>query len=105
MRFRDVTDGLSKTIAIGERDSRLGESLWQGRANGVSDDMSRVVGVGAHVFGDEGEKHFEDFFASHPGGVNFVFADGHVSFLSNSMSESFFQALCTRNEGEVLKER
>ena len=102
VRFNMVTDGLSKTVCIGERDSRLGESLWQGRADGVDEDMSRVVGAGVHVFGAEGEKHFEDFFASHPGGVNFVFADGHVSFLSNSMDEHFFQHLCQRNDGEVL---
>ena len=102
VRFNMVTDGLSKTVCIGERDSRLGESLWQGRADGVEDDMSRVVGAGVHVFGAEGEKHFEDFFSSHPGGVNFVFADGHVSFLSNSMEEEFFQHLCQRNDGEVL---
>ena len=29
------------------------------------------------------EAHFEDFFSSHPGGVSFVFADGHVAFLSD----------------------
>ena len=101
VRFNAVKDGLSKTVCIGERDSRLGESLWQGRAEGVEDDMSRVIGVGAHVFNSD-DAHFEDFFSSHPGGVNFVFADGHVSFLSNSMEEDFFKHLCERDDGEVL---
>ena len=93
--FRMVTDGLSKTIAIGERDSRLGGSLWLGRPDNVAAGMSRVIAVGEHVF-NSGDPHFEDFFASHPGGVNFVFADGHVAFLSNGMQEELFQALVTR---------
>ena len=99
--FRDVRDGLSKTIMIGERDSRLGGSLWIGRGDGLEAMMSRVVGVGEHVF-NSGDPHFEDFFSSHPGGVSFVFADGHVAFLSNGMSEALFQSLATRAGGEVV---
>jgi prepilin-type processing-associated H-X9-DG protein len=99
--FRDVRDGLSKTIMIGERDSRFGGSLWIGRGDGLEAMMSRVVGVGEHVF-NSGDPHFEDFFSSHPGGVSFVFADGHVAFLSDGMSEALFQSLATRAGGEVV---
>ncbi|MGB0655052.1 MAG: DUF1559 domain-containing protein [Pirellulales bacterium] len=101
VRFRDVRDGLSKTIAVGERDSRMGGSLWIGMAEGTSASMSRVVGIGEHVF-NSGDPHFEDFYSSHPGGVSFVFADGHVAFLSDGMSETIFQALSTRAGGEVV---
>ena len=104
VRFNMVTDGLSKTVAIGERDSRIGVSLWQGRVDGLEATMSRVIGVGEHVFNSGGEAHFEDFFSSHPGGVNFVFADGHVAFLSNSMTDEHFSRLCDRADGEVLAE-
>ena len=103
-RFNMVKDGLSKTVCIGERDSRIGATLWQGRADGLESGMSRVIGVGEHVFNSGGEAHFEDFFSSHPGGVNFVFADGHVSFLSDSMSDTFFSYLCNRDDGQVLTE-
>ena len=99
--FRDVSDGLSKTIMIGERDSRLGGSLWIGRGDGLEAGMSRVVGVGEHVF-NGGDPHFEDFFSSHPGGVSFVFADGHVAFLSDGMSDALFASLCSRSGGEVV---
>jgi prepilin-type N-terminal cleavage/methylation domain-containing protein/prepilin-type processing-associated H-X9-DG protein len=101
VKFKSVTDGLSKTVMIGERDSRLGGSLWIGRGDGLEAGMSRVIGVGEHVFNSGGEAHFEDFFSSHPGGVSFVFADGHVAFLSDGMSESVFQSLSTRAGGEV----
>ena len=104
VRFNMVTDGLSKTVAIGERDSRIGVTLWQGRVDGLEATMSRVIGVGEHVFNSGGEAHFEDFFSSHPGGVNFVFADGHVAFLSNSMTDEHFSRLCDRADGEVLVE-
>ena len=100
--FRDVRDGLSKTIMIGERDSRLGGSVWIGRGDGLEAAMSRVIGVGEHVFNSGGEAHFEDFFSSHPGGVSFVFADGHVAFLSDGMSDALFASLCSRSGGEVV---
>ena len=99
--FRHFTDGLSKTIAIGERDSRMGGSLWIGMAEGKSAAMSRVVGVGEHMF-NSADPHFEDFYSQHPSGINVVFADGHVAFISNSMTESVFQALATRAGGEVV---
>ena len=99
--FRHFTDGLSKTIAVGERDSRMGGSLWIGMAEGKSAAMSRVVGVGEHMFNDD-DPHFEDFYSQHPSGMNVVFADGHVAFLSDSMDEDTFQALSTRAGGEVV---
>ena len=101
VRFRDIRDGLSKTIAIGERDSRIGGTLWIGMAEDTAESMARVIGVGEHVF-NGGDPHFEDFYSSHPGGVSFVFADGHVAFLSNGMSEALFQSLSTRAGGEVV---
>ena len=98
--FRHFTDGLSKTIAVAERDSRMGGSLWIGMPEGKCAAMSRVVGIGEHMF-NEADPHFEDFYSSHPNGMNAVFADGHVAFLSSSMNETTFQGLSTRSGGEV----
>jgi prepilin-type processing-associated H-X9-DG protein len=38
----------------------------------------------------------------HPGGANFLFCDGSVRFLQDSMSFPAFQALCSINGGEVV---
>jgi prepilin-type processing-associated H-X9-DG protein/prepilin-type N-terminal cleavage/methylation domain-containing protein len=38
----------------------------------------------------------------HPGGVNVLFCDGHVTFLKNSIQPATWRALSTRNGGEVL---
>jgi prepilin-type N-terminal cleavage/methylation domain-containing protein/prepilin-type processing-associated H-X9-DG protein len=42
------------------------------------------------------------FGSGHPGGANFAFADGHVSFLRDSTPLLMLQALSTRNGGEVV---
>jgi prepilin-type processing-associated H-X9-DG protein/prepilin-type N-terminal cleavage/methylation domain-containing protein len=96
--FRNVTDGLSKTIMVAERDSRSIGSLWIGMVEGADEAMERVVGVGEHINGD----HEGDFTSGHPNGINVLFADGHVEFLQNSVGDEIFGALSTRAEGEVI---
>jgi prepilin-type processing-associated H-X9-DG protein/prepilin-type N-terminal cleavage/methylation domain-containing protein len=95
MPFSHISDGLSKTIMVGERDGRLGGSLWQGMVEDACAAMARVVGVGEHAF-NAADGHFEDLMSRHPGGVNVAYADGHVEFLQNTIDEAVFQALCTR---------
>ncbi|NCA11864.1 DUF1559 domain-containing protein [bacterium] len=101
--FRRVLDGLSKTILVGERDSRMGGSLWIGMVEGLCAAPARVVGVGNHMFNDP--DHFEDFYSRHPNGANFVFADGHVEFLPASIDVTVFRALGTRAGGETAAAR
>ena len=38
----------------------------------------------------------------HPGGANFTFADGHVSFLSETIDQETLEWLTTRAGGEVI---
>jgi prepilin-type processing-associated H-X9-DG protein len=45
--------------------------------------------------------HVNQFHAFH-GGVQFVFADGHVSLLNRSMSYSVYRALATRDGKETV---
>ncbi len=42
------------------------------------------------------------FRSQHPGGVNFLFGDGSVHFLKNSINLTTYQALGTRNAGEAI---
>jgi prepilin-type processing-associated H-X9-DG protein/prepilin-type N-terminal cleavage/methylation domain-containing protein len=41
-------------------------------------------------------------YSFHPQGANFLFADGHVRFIHESIDILLFAALCTRKAGEVL---
>lgn len=38
----------------------------------------------------------------HPGGANFVFADGHVSFLRQGLEMDVYQKLAACQDGEVI---
>jgi prepilin-type processing-associated H-X9-DG protein len=101
MPFRHVTDGLSKTIMVGERDSQIGGSLWIGMVEGLAAPIARVVAHGHHApNGDPGEQHFGDISSRHQGGANVVFADGHCDFIAETVDVALFQKLCTRKGGE-----
>jgi prepilin-type processing-associated H-X9-DG protein/prepilin-type N-terminal cleavage/methylation domain-containing protein len=100
MPFRHVTDGLSKTIMVGERDSRIGGSLWLGMVEGLAEPIGRVVAHGHHTpNGNPAEQHFGDLSSRHQGGANVVFADGHCDFIAETVDGTVFQKLCTRKEG------
>lgn len=47
------------------------------------------------------DKHAWHFWSAHDGGAHFLFADGHVSFVSYSVDLDVFRKLGTYNGGEV----
>ncbi len=44
----------------------------------------------------------DDFFGYHPGGINMLFADGSVHFLSSKIDRAVLRAMGTRAGGEVV---
>ena len=115
---RDVTDGLSQTLAVGERGHRLGQATWTGAVTGAvlfpddndgvgypraEDAPGMILGHagGRRGPGDPGAE-VNQFFSQHPGGVNFLLADGSVRFLKTTMSYPAFRALATRAGGETI---
>lgn len=99
-RFAEITDGLSNTVVIGERSSKLGNSLWAGVVQGASEAMARVVGVADHPPNDP-HHHFDDFTSYHPGGVQFLFGDGSIQRINDQIDLGVYQSLCTRGGGET----
>jgi prepilin-type N-terminal cleavage/methylation domain-containing protein/prepilin-type processing-associated H-X9-DG protein len=117
--LRDITDGTMQTIAAGERSHRLGEATWTGSVTGAllyptdNDNIGRYVTETSSgmVLGHAGEgvgpgdprSDVNQFYSLHAGrGVNFLFADGHVSFLKATMDYQTYRALATRAGGEVV---
>jgi len=49
-----------------------------------------------------GLAHGDQYWSLHPGGANFLFADGSVRFIKELVGFSIFQAIATRAGGEVL---
>lgn len=118
VRFREITDGTSHTIAVGERSHALGEATWVGSVTGAMLAPGVADGIGTFEFehgstmvlGHTGENvgpgdpqgEADMFHSLHSGGVNFVFADGHVSFLLTEVAPAVFDALATRAGGEAI---
>ena len=94
VRFGDIADGLSNTLLVGERSSRLGGSTWFGVIPGVAEPMSRVVGAADHT-PNHPLGHFEDFRSYHPAGVHFLVGDGSVRMIKETIDPRVYAGLST----------
>ncbi|QEH38334.1 putative major pilin subunit [Aquisphaera giovannonii] len=120
-----ITDGTSQTFLVGERSHTLSYATWTARSlNGWLYKTSAVEG-GRDQFDPEPEEswtmilgpigtdggtrtpnnqmaHVEDYWSLHPGGVNFLLADGSVRFIKSSIHPTVYRAMATRAGGEVV---
>lgn len=125
-----VADGLSNTIVVGERSSNHSPSTWTGAVTGgrcpawmalqppapyipppgppydnADFDEALILSHGnaTHLPSADFPIYDPDtFYSKHPAGVNFLFGDGSVHFLSTNIDPVTYQALCTIAGGEVL---
>jgi len=99
--FRDLRDGSSNTMMIGERRNDLGAVTWSGVFPGVDEPFARIVGA-SDESPNAANENFENFRSYHPGGINVTLADGSTPFISENIDEATFQALASTAGGEVV---
>ena len=128
-RIRDITDGTSHTVAgsevISGKDDTWRDPIWDHRG------VWTLSGMGAAIYthfntpnsnsGDAigqdcvsepnmpcSPHNWMDYYTAHaaarsqhPAGVNVIFADGHVTFISDGIDLATWRALATRAGEEV----
>lgn len=100
-RFANITDGLSQTLIVGERDSLLFPTTWLGVIPGAAHAPARVLGV-TFMPPNSASQPMHGFSSMHPTGANFTAADGSVKLISNTIDGTVFPALGTIAGGEVV---
>jgi prepilin-type N-terminal cleavage/methylation domain-containing protein len=114
----DITDGLSHTIAFGERGSLLTQTPWAGVMTGgtarttpgapvytsiVEPAPGMVLAVVKHPLQDASSEPY-DFFSPHGQVCQFAFADGSCRAIGSDIPFTVLQALATRAGEEAVED-
>ena len=102
----DFKDGLSQTLVVGERTSKLSYSTWVGAVAGSEHGPARVVGSGMYPPNTEEtyEGYVHTFSSEHPAGTQFVLGDGSVHIILETIDTAVYRRLCTRAGGDSVEE-
>ncbi|MBN1911640.1 MAG: DUF1559 domain-containing protein [Pirellulales bacterium] len=112
VKFKEVTDGLSNTIMLGETipaHSVLNGAYMQNLPacptnipiNTMLDDGGSSSGGSS---GNGSWQYTTGFKSYHPGGANFAMGDGSVEFINETIDYQLYNAMGTKDGGETLAE-
>jgi prepilin-type N-terminal cleavage/methylation domain-containing protein len=123
LRAAEVTDGLSKTVFVGEHSQALSQKAWAGIvAGGFSHpaDAFRATTAPEHAAalvlshsgpaaGESGiihapndpAGHCDQMYSQHPAGANVVMGDGAMRFIAAAIDRTTWAALASASGGEV----
>ena len=129
-RFAAVSDGLSNTVAAGERSPNLADAVWPGvvpgakhysygqfASSGTGGTGINYDNAGSYVGANSGPSVYEDpqiihspnspightdeMYSLHPGGSSVLMCDGSVRFVKEGIHLSTWSALSSRASGEI----
>jgi prepilin-type N-terminal cleavage/methylation domain-containing protein len=112
---KDVTDGLAHTIYVGEKLVGVGDLGWMsgtratlrntgtppGRTPGDACSWEHVGGLSAAALGLT-DSFVGGFGAAHPQTCNYLFGDGRIDMIDNSIDQNIFRRLGSRAGGELV---
>ncbi|MFM1903654.1 MAG: hypothetical protein RLZZ440_1554 [Planctomycetota bacterium] len=125
LRVSRITDGMSKTVFLGEHSAALSEKSWAGVVPGAA---SHPTPLFASRVGSEPDRaatlvlvhsgpaeseldvihppndpvaHVCQMYAEHTGGANVSLGDGSVRFVAETINHDIWAALCSRDGGEA----
>jgi prepilin-type N-terminal cleavage/methylation domain-containing protein len=113
-RVADISDGLSNTLFVCDRPSFLSYSSWVGCPTGAANPFKLAPGnygaettlVMCHA-GQTGPNtpgvfDADSTWSPHALGVPYLFGDGSVHFINNSIAIPSWMALATRSSGDIV---
>lgn len=100
-----ITDGLAQTLLVAESSDR-GAITEEGKpsaedlaASSIWAHGTNCILLSSRVVNDPA---VDSFWSTHPGGVQALFADGRVVFLTDSVDADVLVAICTKSGGEKV---
>lgn len=104
VRISDILDGTSQTLMVGERglpsDLVWGWVICGGHECEQYIAADKGIGMPSNAPYTSGNIYY--FWSQHPGGANFLLADGSVRFLSRNMDLASYKKLATRAGSDVV---
>ena len=104
-KLATFTDGTSSTVVVGEVLPEFDSFKYWALSNGCWASTHAPINFTPNPNSPWGDWSNQIGFRSrHPGGANFLFADGHVSMLKEIIDQRTYRGLSTRGLGELVGE-